>query len=255
MCLCNFYDFLQANNKTKESQSSGGSECGASDDGSTKKPAKKKRVSFKIGFETSDDAHIAKKEPNATFDPPVSIIKKECLLRAIKAAPILMPSRLNAVTTNYRPLKLQDANNIDKLNSLTFKSQTRKKDTNCDENLSSNEDDQSDGEGENNGQRRRRRSSDENRDSDEESNHSQNGDDDAKDGDDHPKGVAFQLPKRNSHSSRVIKPSKRFTDDKNGLGKKKEAKPENDGDLFEKTNKKEGKKIFCTAIVIRMKLI
>lgn len=234
---------MQANNKSKESQSNGGSECGTSDDGSNKKPAKKKRVSFKIGFETSDDAHIAKKEPNATFDPPVSIIKKECL-RAMKAAPILMPSRLNAVTTNYRPLKLQDANNIDKLNSLTFKSQTRKKDTNCDENLSSNEDDQSDDEGESNG---RRRSSDENRDSDEESNHSQNGDDDAKDDDDHSKGVAFQLPKRNSHSSRVIKPSRRFADEKNGLGKKKDAKLENDGDLFEKTSKKEGKSTlsFC----------
>lgn len=199
-------------------------------------------MSFKIGFETSDDAHIAKKEPNTIFDPPVSIIKKECLIRAIKVAPILMPSRLNAVTTKYQPLKLQDANNIDKLNSLTFKSQTRKKDTNgSDENLSSNEDDQSDGEVEcSNG---RRRSSDEHRDSDDESTHSQHGGDDNHDKEDHPKGVAFQLPKRNSHSNRVIKSSKRFPDEKNGLAKKKDAKSENDGDLFEKNNKKEGKRI------------
>lgn len=217
-----------------------GNECGTSDDGSNKKPTKKKKVSFKIGFETSDDAHIAKKEPNTIFDPPVSIIKKECLIRAIKAAPILMPSRLNAVTTKYQPLKLQDANNIDKLNSLTFKSQTRKKDTNSDENLSSNEDDQSDGEVECNG---RRRSSDENGDSDDESNHSQNGDNDIDDEDDQSKGVAFQLPKRNSHSNRVIKSNKRFTDEKNGLGKKKDAKAENDGDLFKRNNKKEGEKI------------
>lgn len=231
-----------------------GNECGVSDDGSNKKPTKKKKVSFKFGFETSDDAHIAKKEPNTTFDPPVSIIKKECLIRAIKTAPIIMPSRLNAVTTKYRPLKLRDdANNIDKLNSLTFKSQTPKKDTNSDENLSSNEDDQSDGEVECDVSRRRG-SGDDNRDSDDESNHSQNGDDNKNDDDDHPKGVAFQLPKRNSHSNRVKKSNKRFTDDKNGLGKKKDAKSEADGDSFEKNNKKEGRKIFhFTAFVIRIR--
>lgn len=220
-----------------------GNECGVSDDGSNKKPTKKKKVSFKFGFETSDDAHIAKKEPNTTFDPPVSIIKMECLIRyrsqkRKESPPIIAPSRLNA----FPPLKLRDdAKTIDKLNSLTFKSQALKKDTNSDENLSSNEDDQSDGEVECDG---RKKGSDDNRDSDEESNHSQNKNDDKNDDDDHSKSVAFQLSKRNSHSNRVIKSNKRFTDDKNGLGKKKDVKSEIDGDSFEKNNKKEGKKIY-----------
>lgn len=244
-----FYDSLQAN-KSKESQLNDGSECGTSDDGSNKKPTKKKRVSFKFGFETSDDAHIAKKEPNTIFDPPVSIIKKECLTRAIKAAPIIMPSRLKVLT----PLRLRhnNANNIDKLNSLTFKSQTPKKDTNSDENLSSNEDDQSDGDVECDG---RRKGSDDNRDSDEESNHSQIGDDDKNDDnddadDDRSKGVAFQLSKRNSHSSRGIKSNKRFIDDKNGMGKKKDTKLENDGDSFEANNKKEGRETFLSNYIL-----
>lgn len=237
MCV-SFIIPLQAN-KSKESQLNDASDCGTSDDGSNKKPTKKKRVSFKFGFETSDDAHIAKKEPNTTFDPPVSIIKKECL-RAMVAGPIIAPSRLNVLT----PLRLQhnNANNIDKLNALTFKSKTPKKDTNSDENVSSNEDDQSDGDRESDG--RKKGGSDDNRDSDEESNPSRNGDnDDDNNANDRSKWVAFQLPKRNSHSNRVIKSNKRITDDKDGSGKKKDAKPENDTDPFEMNSKKEGKRI------------
>lgn len=214
-------------------------ENGVSDDGLNKKTTKKKKVSFKFGLETSDDAHIVKKEPNITFDPPVSIIKKECLTRAIRIArggeSIIAPSRLTPLT---QKLKNNNANNIDKLNSLTFKSQSAKKDT-SDENVSSNEDDQSDADADNS---ERRPDSEENTDSDEESSHSKN--DDAED--EHAKNVAFQQPKRSSHSSRVIKPNKRFTDDsktiqlnKNGLGKKKGLKPENDVDSLE-TTKKDG---------------
>lgn len=224
-------------NKSKESQLNDVNENGVSDDGSSKKASKKKKVSFKFGLETSDDAHIVKKEPNITFDPPVSIIKKECLTRAIRIArggeSIIMPSRLTGLTQKFRH---NNANNIDKLNSLTFKSQIAKKDT-SEESVSSNDDEQSDGEAENS---ERKRDSDDNTESDEESSHSKN-DDDNED-DEHSKGIAFQLPKR---SSRVIKPNKRFTDDskpmlnKNGLGKKKGSKPEIDADSIE-TTKKEG---------------
>lgn len=231
-------------NKSKESQLNDGNECGTSDDGSNKKPTKKKKVSFKFGFETSDDAHFAKKEPNHTFEPPVSIIKKECL-RAMfqyKAGPTnyIQPSKLKVLT----PLKLQpnNANNIDKLNSLTFKSKLPKKDPNSDGNLSSNEDEQSDGERDYDG---RRRGSDDNIDSDEESNHSRNedNDDDNNIANERSAGVAFQLPKRSSHSNRVIKSNKRITDDKDGLGRRKDSKPENDSDPFGSNNKKEGKSI------------
>lgn len=89
-----------------------------------KVPAKKKKVSFKFALETSDDVHIVKKEPIASFAPPVPIIKKECLTRAIRIAlggeSIIMPSRLTGLTQKFRN---NTANNIDKLNSLTFKSQ------------------------------------------------------------------------------------------------------------------------------------
>lgn len=203
--------------------------CG--DDGSNKKATKKKKVSFKFSLETSDDAHIVKKEPNTTFDPPVSIIKKECLTRAIRGESIIMPSRLTGVIKKFDPSNA----NIDKLNSLTFKSQNAKKDTTSEENVSSNDDEQSDAGADNS---ERRRDSDDNTDNDDESSHSKNDDDN----DEHSKNVAFQLPKR---SSRVIKPNKRFTDDsklalnKNGLGKKKGSKLDNDGDSMEVT-KKEG---------------
>lgn len=92
--------------------------------GDKKVPAKKKKVSFKFALETSDDVHIVKKEPIASFAPPVPIIKKECLTRAIRIArggeSIIMPSRLTGLTQKFRN---NTANNIDKLNSLTFKSQ------------------------------------------------------------------------------------------------------------------------------------
>lgn len=94
-----------------------------------KVPAKKKKVSFKFALETSDDVHIVKKEPIASFAPPVPIIKKECLTRAIRIArggeSIIMPSRLTGLTQKFRN---NNANNIDKLNSLTFKSQVNASD-------------------------------------------------------------------------------------------------------------------------------
>lgn len=136
--------FLQPS-KTKESQSAdttdatkGLNNSATSDD---KKPSKKKRVSFKFALETNEDAHIVKKEPNATFAPPVSIIKKECLTRAIRIArggePIIMPSRLTGLT---QKLRHNNANNIDKLNSLTFKSQFVNKSNSDDDRTSSNDD-------------------------------------------------------------------------------------------------------------------
>lgn len=92
------------------------------------KSHKRKKVSFKFTLETSDDLDITKTEPQPCIDPPVSIIKKECLTRAIRIArggePILMPSRLNGLMQKFR---YNNANNIDKLNSLTFKSQFKLK--------------------------------------------------------------------------------------------------------------------------------
>lgn len=216
-------------------------ENGVSEDGSSKKPTKKKRVSFKFGFETSDDAHIVKKEPNTTFDPPVSIIKNTRAIRYI------MPSRLTGLT---QQLKKEDNNennknktqkpqtlfknipNIDKLNSLTFKSQWAKSKETSEENATKNEENQSDADSDDC----------DGSDSDGGSNHSKN-DEGTTHNDDNAKGVAFQLPKRSAHSSRVIKPNKRFTDDtkltsnKNGFGKKKGSKLEIDSEPLEAIKK------------------
>lgn len=210
----------------------------ASDDGSTKKLAKKKKVSFKFGLETSDDAHIVKKEPNTTFDPPVSIIKKECLTRAIRIArggeSIIMPSRLTGLTQKFRN---NNANNIDKLNSLTFKSQFARSKETSEENVISNEDEQSDTEADND----LRPSEDGNTDSDDDSSLSKN-DDEIVNEDENAKNA---LPKRSAHSTRVIKPNKRFTEEskttnsKHGLGtKKKGSKLENDHEIIESNTKK-----------------
>lgn len=213
------------------------------EDGSTKKPTKKKKVSFKFGLETSDDAHIVKKEPNTTFDPPIPIIKKECLTRAIRIArggeSIIMPSRLTGLTQKFRH---NNANNIDKLNSLTFKSQFAKTKETNEENVTSNEDDQSDADVET--ETHKKDSDDCNTDSDGDSSPSKV--DDEHVNEDENTKVAFQLPKRSAHSSRVIKPTKRFTEDsksansKTGVGKKKGPKVENDIESSE-TIKKEGK--------------
>lgn len=96
----------------------------------TTKSQKKKRVSFKLSLETSDDINTVKKDPKSCTEAPVSIIKKECLTRAIRIArggePILMPSRLSGLTQKFR---YNNANNIDKLNSLTFKSQLKTKES------------------------------------------------------------------------------------------------------------------------------
>lgn len=220
----------------KESQLNDANESsGVSEDGSSKRSTKKKKVSFKFGLETSDDAHIVKKEPNTTFDPPVSIIKKECLTRAIH--PIIAPSRLKVLTL---PLDDLNPNKIDKLNSVTFKSKFVKSKEASKENATSNEDDQSDAEDENDVCR----TDSDDADSDE-SSHSKNDENNAHD-EDNTKGVSFQFPKRSAHSSRVIKPNKKFTDDaksantKNGFGKKRTTKNDNEIDASE-ANKNEGR--------------
>ncbi|XP_031637437.1 histone-lysine N-methyltransferase trithorax [Contarinia nasturtii] len=225
-------DVVQAN-KSKESQLNNANENGVSEDGSSKKPTKKKKVSFKFGFETGDDAHIVKKEPTRTFDPPVSIIKKECLPPAIRIArgePFLMPSRLTGLTKN------QDLNKLDNVNSLTFKSHFAKCKQTRDENVTSNDEDQIDV-----GSKSSESSHSEN--SDEETSHSKK-EEAITHNEEKSKAVAFQLPKRSAHSSRVIKPNKRFTDDskttnnKNGFGKKKGSNFETETDTVE-ANKKE----------------
>lgn len=88
---------------SKESQSSDIIENGSADDSgqAPKKPAKKKKVSFNFGLETSDDAHIVKKEPNAALAPIVPIIKKECLpstIRIARGESVIKPSRLSGLT-------------------------------------------------------------------------------------------------------------------------------------------------------------
>lgn len=183
------------------------------------------------------------------FDPPVSIIKRESSSsRAARIArgceSIIMPAKLTVRTQRFRHI---NANNIDKLNSLTFKSQIAKSNECSEENVISNEEDLSD---ESEKVERRRDSIDSNNsESDEESSHSKNVEGNTHN-EDNMKVDAFQLTKRSAHSSRVIKPNKRFTDDsksscnKNGLvGKKKGSKLENG---IDGANKKEGEFIrFC----------
>lgn len=220
---------------------------GVPEDASSKKPTKKKKVSFKFGLETSDDAHIVKKEPNSTFDPPVSIIKKTN--RKFEDG-LLKPSSLDVVTQIFNWDKSFLRKNVHKLDSLPIKSQwvKSKETTSEDTNVTSNEEDQSDVDYENDKQKLDTDLCGES-DSDgcsrvksDESGSMHNGD--------NAKGDAFQLPKRSAHSSRVIKPNKRFTDDckstnnKNGFGKKKNSKLENALDPLEAT-KNEGKCKFC----------
>lgn len=181
-----------------------------------------------------------KKEPNATFDPPVPIIKKECLIRANRGGEsIIMPSRLTGLTQKFRN---NNANNIDKLNSLTFKSQFAKTKETNEENATSNDDDQSDAEADNGAHQK---DSDDCK-SDSEGEHSLNKNDEERvNEEDNTKCVSFQFSKRNAHPSRVVKHNKRSTDDskstncKNGLVKKKSSKLENDPETSD-SNKKEG---------------
>lgn len=173
-----------------------------------------------------------KREPNTIFDPPVPIIKTRA---------IIMPSRLSQVVTQVvtQKFRYKNANNIDKLNSLTFKSQFAKTDEETgDETVTSNEEDQSDAEGEN---VTRKKDSD-NTESDEGSNDGKIDQNNTHENDS-TKGVSFQSLKRSVHSSRVIKPNKRFTDDsktinnKNGFGRKKGLKVNSETDAHE-SNKK-----------------
>lgn len=82
----------------------------------TKKPKQKKTVTFKNVLETSDDI-IVKRVYNPDGAPLVPIIKKECLARTqryFKSECLVRPSRLTEILKN-------NANNIDKLNSITFR--------------------------------------------------------------------------------------------------------------------------------------
>lgn len=240
-----------------------------------KVPAKKKKVSFKFALETSDDVHIVKKEPNASFAPPVPIIKKECLTRAVRVAlggePILMPSRLTVLTAKgptgtglEEKLRNNTANNIDKLNSLTFKSQvtsatasSSSSDTDDEPNGATHEkctidgadtddDDAEDDDGDTAPAKRAVRLAKElpgqtsEVDAGDESNATAHEKrlDEVEEGDrvtDETVGgkssgeKRFVLPKRSVHSSRVIKPNKRFMDEtqastkKNGITSRKKA--------------------------------
>lgn len=79
-------------------------------------PIKKKTVTFKNVLETSDDVLI-KRVYNPSGAPLVPIIKKECLNRTTrfnKSECIVRPSRLTEILKNSQ-------NNIDKLNSITFR--------------------------------------------------------------------------------------------------------------------------------------
>lgn len=206
---------------------------------SEKKTIKKKRVSFKFGLETSDDLHIVKKEPNALLTPTASIIKKECLTRAIRIArggeSIIMPSRLSSLT---------GLNNVDKLNSLTFKSQK----LNCTNQIKTNNDDSDEDESHDHTdkQKKSKESESENSDNDDDrsiNNHSEDKECTGVTNDEHenaatdkeddeeatpgnPNEKKFVLPKRSVHSSRVIKPNKKFIDESQAsiLNNKKNAK-------------------------------
>lgn len=228
---------------------------------SVKKATKKKKVSFKFGLETSDDSHIVKKEPNASFAPPIPIIKKECLTRAIRIArggeSIIMPSRLTGLTQKFRN---NSANNIDKLNSLTFKSQfvtTTKQNSDDYAEFSDTYSDDEDG-GVNDQRNNGNSETDEENDEERKSNTNECAADDAENGEEHSdaeeverkssksnkngtetNGASnvngkiaigekrFVLPKRSVHSCRVIKPNKRFVEEsqaatkKNGIARKK----------------------------------
>lgn len=186
---------------------------------SEKRTSKKKRVSFKFSLETSDDLHIVKKEPNASLAPTASIIKKECLTRAIRIAreSIIQPSRLTGL------------NNVDKLNSLTFKLQR----SNCTNQMRINSEDSGDDEPNDHIERQMKQGYD-SENSDNEKNSSNNHTDDDENAsftieesenatDNKTKSrdaninnqneKKFILPKRSAHSSRVIKPNKKFIDE------------------------------------------
>lgn len=236
----------------------------------TKKAAKKKTVTFKNVLETSDDLNIVKKEPNPYIAPPVPIIKKECLTRAIQIArggkSILLPSRLTEIVKN------NSVNNIDKLNSLTFKSSlagpaksknvslhassVHFKRSNDEDNEDDDDDDdddedsivsEDDDDGDDDGERRRRESDGgaadetdaEHLDQVTGTGTGEGSGDNVTIGD-----KRFILPKRSVHSARVIKPNKRFLDTgeqtantKNGkkvTGRKKTRKSLGDADEHEK---------------------
>lgn len=124
-----------------------------------------------------------------------------------------MPSRLTGLTQKFRN---NNANNIDKLNSLTFKSQFTTKSSKklSDGQSEDSTEDQSD--------------YDENNDRKKES---ESRSDVESEGDD---TESNSIPKRSVHSSRVIKPNKKFIEESktvpctNGVVKRKGSKSETD---------------------------
>lgn len=167
------------------------------------KSSKKKTVTFRSILETSDDLNIKKKVYNPNVRAPlVPIIKKECLTRQIRYSQndcIIQPSRLTETLQRKR------LDNIDKLNSLTFKSSP----------YTSNFLD-TDRHGHS---RSSSSSSTSSKTSPEDGSGTVIGD------------KRFILPRRSVHSCRVIKPNKKFLDDSlnstkpvNKKGKKKNQK-------------------------------
>lgn len=105
--------FPKQANSSKESQSNGTNEHG-DDQVPPKKSTKKKKVSFNFGLETSEDAHIVKKEPISIHAPIIPIIKKECLPSAIRISrgeSVIKPSRLTGLTQTFNVKTKQNGNN------------------------------------------------------------------------------------------------------------------------------------------------
>lgn len=107
----------EANSNKSETPKEG--EAASSAESTTTTPKIRKIVTFRNQLETSDDKDAVKKfyNPNNSI-PLVSIIKKECLNRPMmysrSSECIVRPSRLTEI--------LKNNSNIDKLNSLKFRS-------------------------------------------------------------------------------------------------------------------------------------
>lgn len=107
------------NTNTNSNSSSSSSSTTSSGSGGSVDKKQKKTVTFKNVLETSDDKSAVKKFYNPDNRKPlVSIIKKECLNRPFmytrNSDCIVRPSRLTEI--------LKNNSNIDKLNSLKFRS-------------------------------------------------------------------------------------------------------------------------------------
>lgn len=164
----------------------------------------KKTVTFKNILETSDDVNIVKKEPNFHQTPPVPIIKKESLTRG-SGESIVLPSRLTGIVKSAS------------FKSTTFASQSKRTasfkdhdddDDDEDEDAEENDDEEEDDDGECDEEEERL-----------------NGEDVLDDTDTAAAtDKRFASLKRNVHSSRVIKPNKKFIDGEDPLTSGKDSK-------------------------------